>query len=71
MNTTELVAYLRDNPTSDAMRQAADMIEAKEAKIARLRDALEGVLVDDLLPYLPAEYIAKVRAALTPQETEE
>lgn len=32
-----LVAYLRDNPTSEAMRAAADEIE-------RLRDALAEVL---------------------------
>ncbi|MGE8547930.1 MAG: hypothetical protein ACN6OC_10885 [Alcaligenes sp.] len=42
----------------------ADPIRALLAERDVLRDALAGVLVDDLLPLLPAEYIAKVRAAL-------
>lgn len=42
----------------------ADPIRALLAERDVLRDALAGVLVDDLLPLLPAEYIAKARAAL-------
>ena len=34
------------------------------AAAPELLEALEGVLVDDLLQYLPAEYIARVRAAI-------
>jgi hypothetical protein len=39
--------------------------------IAAAPDLLEvakSILVDDLLPYLPAEYIAKVRAAIAKAE---
>lgn len=35
-----LAAYLEDNPTSDAMREAAKIIRALGAENARLREAL-------------------------------
>lgn len=34
----ELVAYLRDNPTSDAMRAAADEIDRLRVAMAAIRD---------------------------------
>lgn len=40
-------------------------IDAQTAEVARLRGLLAGVLVPDLVPLLPAEYIAAVRAALS------
>ena len=39
-----LIAYLRASPSSDAGRAAADMIEAKEAEVERLREALQLML---------------------------
>ncbi|WP_454004952.1 hypothetical protein [Alcaligenes sp. Marseille-Q7550] len=45
-------------------------LRALLAERAALRDALAGVLVDDLLPLLPAEYIAKVRAVLAQQDAD-
>lgn len=56
-----LVAYLRDNPTSDAMRAAADEIE-------RLRAALEAMMDYAGQPIShPAARLA--RAALAQGET--
>lgn len=67
-----LVAYLRDNPTSDAMRAAADEIE-------RLRALLDDHRIRDVLGYVedagPADvwacaqsWMAGRDAALAPQE---
>ena len=69
------IAQIVDNPLNrrDATFIAAahpETIRALLAERDRLRELLEGVLVDDLLPYLSAEYIAKVRAALAQEQGE-
>lgn len=57
------------NQQAQDLRRCCAALEADNKRLRdALREALAGVLVDDLLPLLPAEYIAKVRAALAQEQ---
>ncbi len=65
-----LIADFRDGyglPHTDEARANAALFVAAPA----LLEVAKGVLADDLLQYLPAEYIAKVRAAISAAEESE
>lgn len=53
-----------DLQTLPSPAEAYEVFKDLKSQRDELLDVAEGILVDDLLPYLPAEYIAKVRAAI-------
>lgn len=53
-----------DLETLPSPAEAYEVFKNVQAQRDELAEVAEGILVDDLLPLLPAEYIAKVRAAI-------
>lgn len=56
----QLVAYLRDNPTSDAMRAAADEIESLRSTLGMTRAYVETRLQQELRDYEGFEFASRI-----------